>query len=108
MLQGDRVGSARSGTGSVKSEELDPTEFPVHAAAVSGDDGLLSHLLVGGADPNALCPNGRSALVYAVHGGSKACVDVLFSAGANANLADATGITAAHWAASQSDHKMLK
>ena len=73
---------------------------------------LLCNLLhgqeLGRHNPNAFCPNGRSALVYAVHGGSKLCIDALLESGANVNLADATGVTAIQWAASQADHSMVK
>lgn len=89
--------------------ELDPAQYPLHAAAVSGDVSMLGQLLNGThCDPNALCPNGRSALVYAVHGGNRACIDVLLESGADINLADATGMTALQWATSQSYSSMVK
>jgi hypothetical protein len=90
-------------------QELDATRFPLHAAAVSGHFDEVSSLLHRQkCNPNALCPNGRSALVYAVHGGSKSCIDALLASGADINLADATGVTAIQWAASQADHSMVK
>ena len=92
--------------------ELDPAQYPLHAAAVSADVPALAQLLnhVGGPhnDPNALCPNGRSALVYAIHGGNRTCIDVLLESGADVNLADATGMTALQWATSQSHSSMVK
>jgi ankyrin repeat protein len=93
---------------STAESELDAAKYPVHAAALASDDKVLSELLIAGADPNALCPNGLTALIYAVHGQSKACIDVLFAASANPNTTDSSGTSPAHWATSQSDHKTLK
>eukprot|EP00039_Didymoeca_costata_P005817 m.84905 g.84905 ORF g.84905 m.84905 type:complete len:1100 (+) comp12988_c0_seq2:225-3524(+) len=89
--------------------ELDTLKYPIHAAALAGDYELLQQLLRGTVVlVDSPCPAGRTALLYAVMGDSRRCVELLLQAQANIHVQDNAGLCACHWAASQESHKMLK
>lgn len=69
-------------------EPADLSRHLLHAAARDGAAEELAELIIHGEDPNARCPFGRTALVYAVHGRHKHCVDVLLQGGAAINAVD--------------------
>jgi ankyrin repeat protein len=66
----------------------------LHQAARTGDLALLRQQLTGGASPNALDSNGRTALMDAVRSGQTAAAEVLIQAGANVNARSGSGSTA--------------
>lgn len=75
-------------------------ETPVHAAAFSGDAGLLRAVLAHGGDANVRNPNtGASPLVQALLSPSAEQYAVLLEAGADPDAADHNGDTPLHVAA---------
>eukprot|EP00041_Stephanoeca_diplocostata_P030942 m.949363 g.949363 ORF g.949363 m.949363 type:complete len:1074 (-) comp23852_c0_seq1:2306-5527(-) len=87
---------------------VDLSQHLLHAAARDGAVEELAELLINGENPNDRCPFGRTALIYAVHGRHKQCVDVLLQAGAEINAVDHDKVSCCHWAVSNTDYKMLK
>jgi ankyrin repeat protein len=71
---------------------------PLAYAATNGKTEVARYLLDIGANPNALSPNGTSALMMAVRGGHAETVDLLLAKGADVNLRNQNGATALAWA----------
>src|SRR5262249_54542104 len=78
---------------------IDPTVTELMRVSKLGDADLVKRLLAEGAQVNARDQNGATALMYACAAYSKASTNVLealFSAGADASLANRSGATALH------------
>ena len=85
---------------------------PLHIAAHLGSLDAISLLVNNGVDINALSGTGATSLWYACQGYGResvsnplrpAVVDFLLKKGANPNIADASGITPIHIAASKGE-----
>jgi ankyrin repeat protein len=73
---------------------------PLHYAASKGQIGVAKLLMASGAIINAPGPDGTTPLMMAGYSGSKAMVDLLLQAGADATMQNQQGLDAAAWAAS--------
>ena len=74
----------------------------LHLAAYFGHDGIVSALLLSGADKDALTSVGETPLMWAVRNGRQSTTDMLLAAGADFNFHAADdGSTPLHWAASK-------
>lgn len=73
--------------------------LPLHFASQAGDLAEMRRLLDGGADVNALDPNGNTPLKYASAEPCLEAIRLLIARGADVNLADNRGFTPLHCAA---------
>ena len=71
---------------------------PMLYAAFEGRSAIVDLLLAKGASPDALAPNGSSALMFAARNGHEEVVTRLLKAGANLDLKNDQGETAESWA----------
>lgn len=70
----------------------------LHQAVQSGDNMAVIMTLGGGADPNALDDDGRTALMYAAYEGRLEPIVTLTAGGADVNLRASAGFTALDYA----------
>lgn len=70
---------------------------PLHAAS-RGHEGATQVLLERGADPNAICKQGRTPLSYASEGGHVAILRLLLGEGADPNVMDNSGRSPLYYA----------
>ncbi len=68
----------------------------LHEAVLSGNAGIVDHLLDIGADINSLDINLCPPLHHAAYSGNVECMLILLSQGARADIADLDGSTALH------------
>jgi len=88
--------------------EVDPEQYPLHAAALAGDAARCEQALGVGWGVNDVGPAGRTAAMFAVIGGARDCMDVLIQNGADLSLGDDALLGVCHWAAHQEAYKLLK
>ena len=81
---------------------------PLHIAAESGLNGVVSALLNRGADKDALDDQGESPLIKAALSRRRAVVDALLAAGADVEIRDERGYTALIYASCRGDVDVMK
>lgn len=93
---------------------LDGTKFqsrlrrktPLHVCSENGNHKIVEILLQGGADINALDPEGRSALHYGAQGGHDEVVKLLLKRRAKTDVLDDRGVSVVH-AAVANNHESI-
>ncbi len=111
LLDGPVGAKAEEGVGETLVSDLLPQTldaFPLHGAAQRDDLAALTELLAGGADPNLLDADKRTALHHAARAGSAACTSKLLSSGANTNAEDTDYRTPLHFAGEQGNRIVVR
>lgn len=80
---------------------------PLHIAAASGCQPIVTSLIAHGAYIDAAMPDGRTALSFAVTGEDESMARLLIDSGASVDVADSCGVTPLHMAAEKPEETMV-